>query len=65
MAKKKYPGFNMEQIKKAIWDKVKEANKLVPKYKYIKNMILTKAEFAKTTTNKIKRFEEMQKMHLN
>ena len=55
----------MEEIKKAIWDRVKEANKLVPKYKYIKNMILTNVEFAKTTTNKIKRFEEMKKMHLN
>ncbi len=63
--KKKYPSLNMEEIKKAIWDKVKEANKLVPKYKYIKNMILTNMEFAKTTTNKIKRFEEMKKMHLN
>ena len=63
--KKKYPSWNMEEIKNAIWEKVKEANKLVPKYKYIKNMILTNMEFAKTTTNKIKRFEEMKKMHLN
>ena len=65
VVKKKYPSFNMEEIKKAIWDKVKEANKLVPKYKYIKNMILTNMDFAKTTTNKIKRYEEMKKMHLN
>ena len=62
---KKYPSWNMEEIKKAIWDKVKEANKLVPKYKYIKNMILTNMDFSKTTTNKIKRYEEMHKMHLN
>ncbi len=62
--KKKYAGLNMDQIKNVIWEKVKEANKLVPKYKYVKNMILTNVEFAKTTTNKIKRFEEMQKMHL-
>ena len=63
--KKKYSGLNMEEIKKTIWNKVKETNKLMPKYKYIKNMILTNVEFAKTTTNKIKRFEEMKKMHLN
>lgn len=63
--KKKYPSLNMEELKKAIWDKVKEANKLVPKYKYIKNMILTNMDFSKTTTNKIKRHEELQKMHLN
>ncbi len=62
---KKYPSWNMEEIKKIIWDKVKEANKLVPKYKYIKNMILTNMDFSKTTTNKIKRYEEMNKMHLN
>lgn len=63
--KKKYPSLNMEEIKNTIWNKVKEVNKLMPKYKYIKNMILTNMEFAKTTTNKIKRFEEMKKMNLN
>ena len=63
--KKKYSSLNMEEIKNTIWNKVKEVNKLMPKYKYIKNMILTNMEFAKTTTNKIKRFEEMKKMNLN
>ncbi|MCI8621194.1 MAG: long-chain fatty acid--CoA ligase [Clostridia bacterium] len=63
--KKKYPSWNMEEVKKVIWEKVKETNKLVPKYKYIKNMILTNMDFSKTTTNKIKRYEEMRKMHLN
>ncbi len=64
MIKEKYPDLSKEEIYKVIWDKVKEKNKLVPKYKYIKNMILTDEEFAKTTTNKIKRFEEMKKMNL-
>ena len=41
----------MEEIKNTIWEKVKEKNKLMPKYKYIKNMILTNMEFAKTTMN--------------
>ena len=40
---------------------VKETNKLLPKYKYIKNMILTKEDFIKTSTQKIKRFEEIKK----
>lgn len=62
--KRKYPSLNMEELKTTIWNKVKEINKLMPKYKYIKNMILTNMEFAKTTTNKIKRFEEMKKMNL-
>lgn len=64
MIKEKYSELGKEAIYKVIWDKVKEKNKLVPKYKYIKNMILTDEEFAKTTTNKIKRFEEMKKMNL-
>ncbi len=65
IVKKKYPGLSMEQIKKAIWDKVKEINKLMPKYKYVKNMILTNLDFSRTTTNKIKRNEEMKKMDID
>lgn len=64
VAKSKYPDLNKEELRKVIWDKIKEKNKLVPQYKYVKNMILTNEEFAKTTTNKIKRFEELRKMNL-
>ena len=63
--KEKYGEISSEELRKIIWDKIKETNKLVPKYKYVKNMILTNEEFAKTTTNKIKRFEELKKMNLN
>lgn len=62
VAKEKYPELSREELEKNIWEKVKEANKLVPKYKYIKHMIVTDEEFAKTTTNKIKRHEEMKKL---
>ena len=51
-----------EEIKKKLWDKVKEINKSMPKYKYIKEMILTEEELIKTTTLKIKRFEEIKKV---
>ena len=64
VAKEKYPGMGEEELEKIIWNKVKETNKLFPKYKYVKNMIVTTEEFAKTTTNKIKRFEELRKMNL-
>lgn len=64
VAKDKYSNLSREELEKKIWEKVKEANKLVPKYKYIKHMIVTDEEFAKTTTNKIKRHEEMKKMGL-
>ena len=64
IAKTQYPNLNKEELHKTIWNKVKEKNKLLPKYKYVKNMVLTNEEFAKTTTNKIKRFEELKKMNL-
>lgn len=63
IVKEKYPQvLNKEELEKIIWEKVKQINKLVPKYKYIKNMILTTEEFIKTSTNKIKRFEEIKKV---
>ena len=61
--KSKFPqGISIEELKKIIWSKVKEVNKYVPKYKHIKNMILTSEEFIKTSTNKIKRFEEIKRV---
>ena len=62
--KEKYADKSMDEVKEIIWEKIKETNKLLPKYKYVKNMILTNEEFIKTSTNKIKRFEEMKKMNL-
>ena len=40
---------------------MKKINKTLPKYKYIKNLILTNEPMIKTTTAKIKRFEEIKK----
>ncbi len=59
---KVYPDKSKEDYEKIIWDKIKEINKTVPKYKYIKNMILTDEEFILTSTGKIKRYEEMKKI---
>ena len=59
---KNYEGINEDDIKKIIWEKIKEVNKTFPSYKYIKNMILTDEELIKTTTLKIKRNEEMKKI---
>ena len=58
--KEKYPNMNFEELKKIIWEKIKEVNKTLPQYKYIKNMILTNKPLIKTTTNKIKRNEELK-----
>lgn len=62
LVKEKYGDISLEELYKIIWEKIKEINKTFPKYKYIKNMILTDEELIKTTTKKIKRQEEMKKI---
>lgn len=56
----KYPNITEEELEKNIWQKIKEINKTFPPYKYIKNMILTDKELIKTTTQKVKRNEEIK-----
>ena len=65
IAKEKYSNKSFEELEKILWDKIKEMNKTLPTYKYIKNMLMTKEDFIKTTTAKIKRFEEFNKIMAN
>jgi len=58
----KYPSISEEELKEIIWKDIKEINKTLPQYKYIKNLIITDEPMIKTTTAKVKRFEEMKKM---
>ncbi len=51
-----------ENIKEFLWNKVKEVNKLMPKYKYVREMVITEEPLIKTTTLKIKRHEELKKV---
>ena len=51
-----------EEIKAKLWEKIKEINKTMPKYKYVKELIITEEELIKTTTLKIKRHEEIKKV---
>lgn len=60
--KEKYPNFTDQQLYEIIWNKIKEINKTLPMYKYIKHLILTKDPLIKTTTNKVKRNEELKKI---
>ena len=62
IAKEKYPDKNEEDLRKIVWEQIKEINKTFPPYKYIKNMIFTDEELIKTTTKKIKRQEEIKKI---
>lgn len=57
-----YPEKSEEEIKEIIWEDIKKINKTMPNYKHIKNLIITDEEMIKTTTAKIKRFEEMKKI---
>ena len=52
-----------EELQKYFWEEVKKINKEMPTYKYIKDMILTDTPLIKTTTNKVKRFEELKKIN--
>lgn len=51
-----------DELKDILWEKIKEVNKKVSTYKYIKNIIISDEELIKTTTNKVKRFEEIKKI---
>ena len=55
-------GKTEEELHKIIWEKVKEINKTLPQYKYIKNLIITSEPLIKTTSLKVKRKEELKKV---
>ena len=62
MIKELYNIEGEDKIREFLWEKVKEVNRLMPKYKYVREMIITEEELIKTTTLKIKRHEEMKKI---
>ncbi len=57
---KTYEEISLEQIKNEIWNYIKQVNKTMPTYKYIKKLIITDKELVKTTTLKIKRNVEIK-----
>ena len=46
------------EYEKIIWQEIKKINQNLPIYKHIKKIIITTTPFAKTTTQKIKRYQE-------
>lgn len=62
LMKQIYNANTEEEIKNALWLKIKEINKTMPPYKYIKKLIVSEEELIKTTTLKIKRHEELAKI---
>lgn len=58
----KYPDISKKDLEAVLWAKVKDINKTLPMYKYIKHMTFTSEPLIKTTTNKIKRNEELKQI---
>ena len=58
--KEKYNEEDEDKIQEALWQEVKKVNKTMPAYKYIREIKVTTKDFIKTTTQKIKRQEEMK-----
>ena len=52
-----------EELRNKIWQDIKEINKNLPNYQHIKNLIITDEPMIKTTTAKVKRFEEIEKIY--
>ena len=57
--KKFLNNMSEEELKQKVWADIKQINATVPNYKHIKKYILTKEPMIKTTTAKVKRFEEI------
>lgn len=49
-----------EELYNIIWNQIKEVNKTLSSYKWIKDLEIKKEDFIKTTTMKIKRYQELK-----
>ena len=54
-----------EEIRKVLGDKIKEINKVMPKYKAIRGILISEEPLIKTTTNKIKRQANLELINNN
>lgn len=60
--KEEYGLEDEDEIHQKIWEEIKKINQTLPPYKYMKGLITTKEPLIKTTTNKVKRQEEMKRI---
>lgn len=61
VVKDMYPNASEEELKDIIWKDIKEnVNHKMPAYKYIREIIVTHEPLIKTTTQKVKRHEELK-----
>ncbi len=60
--KEKYPEASEEDFRSIVWQDIKQINTKLPKYKYMKKLLLTDEPMIKTTTQKVKRNVELKKL---
>ena len=53
-----------DEIYKVLSDKIKEVNRIMPKYKGIRGIIVSETPLIKTTTNKIKRQANLENLYI-
>ena len=59
--KELYPDISSTDYMNIVWEDIKnKVNHTMPAYKYIREIILTDKPLIKTTTQKIKRHEELK-----
>ncbi len=61
--KQKYGDISEEELKDIIWKDIKQINNGLTNYKHIKHLVITDEPMIKTTTAKVKRFEEMKRIN--
>jgi long-chain acyl-CoA synthetase len=57
-----FGNISKDELKEKIWEDIKKINKTLANYKHIKKIIITEDEMIKTTTAKIKRYKEIEKI---
>lgn len=60
-----FKDFSKDELHKKIWEDIKEINKGLTNYKHIKKLIITDEPMIKTSTAKVKRHEEIEKILKN
>jgi long-chain acyl-CoA synthetase len=60
--KETYPNISEKDLYDIIWNDIKKINSTLTNFKHIKNIIITDEPMIKTTTAKIKRFQEIEKI---
>lgn len=58
----KYKDLSEDEFRNIVWQDIKGINTKLPKYKYMKKLVLTDEPMVKTTTQKVKRNVELNKM---